>query len=199
MAIFIVRHAETIGNAARVIQLPDAPLSETGRDQAARLAERMEASSVARIVASDFLRAVQTAGFVSELTGIPTETESSLRERDFGDLRGRAFDTLGVNPFAPDFVPPNGETRPAFLARVARAWARITQLAAETGGNLLVVTHGQVCRALVEQHVQRPPGVGLPPMWGNTSVTEVQSTAPWAAQRINCSAHLEAVALKAAL
>jgi broad specificity phosphatase PhoE len=65
-------------------------------------------------------------------------------------------------------------------------------MAAQTDGDLLVMTHGQLCRALVEQHVQLPAGKPLPPSWLNTSVTVVRSTAPWSASLVNCTAHLTA-------
>ena len=37
--ILIIRHGESVSNAARVVQLPDVPLSEQGQEQARRLAE----------------------------------------------------------------------------------------------------------------------------------------------------------------
>jgi broad specificity phosphatase PhoE len=188
--MFIVRHAETIGNAARVIQMPAVDLSEQGHRQAARLAERFVGGNIRRIVSSDFLRAVQTASYVSERLGLQLEFEAALRERDFGDLRGKSYDAVAGNLYAPDFLPPNGESRPVFLARAALAWQRIAAMAAQTGGDLLVMTHGQMCRALVELHVRLPVGTSLPPSWQNTSVTVVQSAPPWSASLVNCTAYL---------
>jgi len=37
VAVFLVRHAETLANAARIVQRPDDPLSARGREQAAHL------------------------------------------------------------------------------------------------------------------------------------------------------------------
>jgi broad specificity phosphatase PhoE len=173
-----------------VFQAPTATLSTLGRNQAERLAERLATTGVARIVCSDYLRAEETARAVSLKTGVPIEFESSLRERDFGDLRGQSYDVPGFNPFAPDFMPPNGESRAQFLQRIAAAWTRITALTAQTDGKLLVMTHGQVCRALVQNHVDAASVGVLPPMWFNTSVTEIESRAPWRALRVNCVAHL---------
>jgi broad specificity phosphatase PhoE len=190
MSIFIVRHAETVGNAARIIQMPTVELSARGRTQAALLAERLADANIARILCSDFLRAIQTAECVSKRIGVTIEFETSLRERDFGDLRGKSYDAIVGNLYAADFQPPNGENRAAFLARAALAWQRITAMAAQTDGDLLVMTHGQLCRALVEQHVHLPAGKSLPPSWLNTSVTALQSTAPWSASLVNCTAHL---------
>ena len=190
MPLFIVRHAETVGNAARIIQSPEAPLSDFGKSQAERLARRMQQSAITHIISSDFLRAMQTAEAVSRLTGVGIEMEPTLRERDFGDLRGLSYDSLPMNPFDPSYSPPNGEDRPTFLRRVALGWERVSSLAARMPGNLLVVTHGQVCRALVQQHTQLAPGASLPPTWMNTSVTAVDVGPPWRAQLVNCVAHL---------
>jgi len=41
MTILLVRHGETAGNAARILQRPDIPLNERGIRQAAQLAERL--------------------------------------------------------------------------------------------------------------------------------------------------------------
>ena len=40
MAIYLLRHGETPGNAHRVIQKPEVPLSERGLEQARRAARR---------------------------------------------------------------------------------------------------------------------------------------------------------------
>ena len=41
MTILIVRHGETDGNAARILQRPDVPLNERGMRQAEQLARRL--------------------------------------------------------------------------------------------------------------------------------------------------------------
>jgi len=190
MSILLVRHAETLENAARVIQVPTTPLSAAGRAQAERLAERMVGSGVARILASDLVRAVETAAYVSGRTGVQVELDPDLRERDFGDLRGTPYTALTIDPFGLDYVPPNGESWAAFHARVAVAWERIVRTATETPGNILVITHGLVCRALVKRHLALPPDESLPAVWGNAALTEVDAMPPWTVRRLNCLAHL---------
>lgn len=189
--IFVVRHGETDCNAARVIQRPTALLSEQGRLQAARLATRLASEGITRILSSDFPRAFDTAVAVAGRIGIEVESEQLLRERDFGDYCGRSYDSLPSSPLPLDFSPPNGEGPEAFFARLGHAWRRITRSAQETSGNILVVTHGVVCRGLVLQHVQLPAGSELPRSWFNTSVTEVDADPPWTARRLNCIAHLQ--------
>ena len=59
-------------------------------------------------------------------------------------------------------------------------------------GTLVVITHGLVCRALVERHARVPEGIFVPQRFDNTSVTELHEDAPHAASVINCTAHLAA-------
>ena len=189
--IFLIRHGETVGNASRIVQLPDSPLSPRGLAQAERLARRLAAEGVARIVSSDFARAVTTAQALQHATGAPLSYEPLLEERNFGDLRGRAYADLGFDMFEPDYAPPNGESWPVFHARVDRAWERVQELAAVTDGNLAVVTHGLVCRSLAGRHLILPDGETAPERWENTSVTIVECPAPWRVRRLNCIAHLD--------
>ena len=188
--LIIVRHGETDFNAARIIQMPVAALSEQGRSQAALLADRLADAGITRIVSSDFPRAADTAAVVSSRTGVAVDHDVLLRERDFGDFIGRSYDSFPSNPLPLDFAPPNGEGPDAFFGRMAQAWDLITNLVADTPGNLLVVTHGLVCKAMVSKYVEPTSVATVPRSWLNTSVTEISAAAPWLARRINCVAHL---------
>lgn len=189
--LFLIRHGETIGNAFRIVQRPDSPLSPRGVAQAERLARRLAGEGVAHIVSSDFARAAMTADRVQNATGAPLSYEPLLQERNFGDLRGTPYSELGLDMFAPDYAPPNGETWEVFHARVAEAWARVQAFAAATGGDLAVVTHGLVCRSLAGRHLVLPQGAVAPERWENTSLTIVECPAPWRVRLLNCVAHLD--------
>jgi probable phosphoglycerate mutase len=190
MAILLIRHGETAWNAARILQRPETPLSDRGRAQAERLAGRLAGAGVTRILASDLARAAMTAEPIGRATGAPIERDPVLRERDFGDLRGTPYAELSTDIFAPDYVPPGGESWPRFHARVARAWQRIVEAAAAGDGSLAVVTHGLVCRALVDRHL-RAPAHAAPERWANASLTVIEPTPPWTVRLLNCTAHLE--------
>ena len=189
--IFLIRHGETAGNAGRIVQHPDIPLSSRGMAQAERLARRLARAAVARIFSSDLARARETADALQRATGAPLEFEPLLHERNFGDIRGTAYIDLGFDMFAPDYAPPNGETWALFHARVDRAWERVQALAAATDGNLAVVTHGLVCRSLASRHLGLPEGAVVPERWENASVTIVECAAPWRVTLLNCVAHLD--------
>lgn len=192
--IFLIRHGETAGNAARIVQRPDIPLSERGIAQADRLARRLVNAGIAGILASDLRRAAMTAQSLSRTTGVPVAFEALLHERNFGDIRGTAYADLGFDPFHPDYAPPNGESWDAFHARVDRAWTRIQEVAAATPGHLAVVSHGLVCKSLAGRHLALPAGAEVPERWENTSVTIIDARAPWRVALLNCCAHLDDLA-----
>ena len=191
MAIFLIRHGETIGNAFRVVQRPDDPLSPRGVAQAERLARRLAHEGLTHIVSSDFARAQVTAECLRSVTGVPLSIEPLLQERNFGDLRGTPYAELGFDAFAPGYAPPNGETWEAFHARVDTAWTRVQALAGAADGHLAVVTHGLVCRSLAARHLVLADGDAVPERWENTSLTIVDGPAPWRARLLNCIAHLD--------
>ena len=190
MTILIVRHGETDGNATRVLQRPDVPLNTRGIRQAEQVALRLCAHGFAHILCSDLLRAQMTAAPIAAGSGITIEESPLLQERNFGDLRGRPYDSLPENPFAPGFAPPNGEDHRAFHARVAEAFALIVERRRSVKGTLVVVTHGLVCHAIVERHVHLPAVVLAPERFDNTGVTILHEDAPHSVSLVNCTQHL---------
>jgi probable phosphoglycerate mutase len=191
VSIFLIRHGETVGNASRVVQHPDSPLSPRGVAQAERLARRLAREGIAHILSSDFARAASTAAALRRTLHVPLTFEPLLQERNFGDLRGIPYADLGLDMFAPDYAPPNGETWEVFHRRVDRAWARILDAAAATEGHLAVVTHGLVCRSLAANHLLLAAGHVVPEKWENTSLTICEGPAPWRVGLLNCVAHLD--------
>ncbi len=196
MAIYLIRHGETASNAARVLQHPETPLSERGLSQAARLGERLAGHAFAHILVSDYARAHQTAEAVSATTSTALEVTPLLRERSFGDLRGRPYAELaeeGIDPFAEGYAPPGGESWEQFHARVAQAWSHATDVAHTATGDVAVVTHGLVCHGVVGNHARLADGVGPIEGWTNTSVTVLEPGKPWTVTLLNCAEHLDDV------
>src|SRR5262245_26597320 len=190
MAIRLVRHGETDGNAVRILQRPDVPLNERGMRQAELLARRLSARGFVCILCSDLLRARMTAAPLAARSGIAIEESPLLQERNFGDVRGVPYAALAENPFGPGFAPPNGEDWPTFHARVADAFAFIVSRRRSVNGTLVVVTHGLVCRAVVERHALLGEGVFVPERFDNTSITVMHEDAPHRVSLINCTRHL---------
>lgn len=189
MSILLVRHGETASNAARIVQTPDAPLSERGIMQAERLAVRLEQLGLEAILSSDYARARRTAEIVARATGASIDPWPALRERSFGALRGLAYADCPADIFAPDFAPPGGETWDEFHARVARAWRDVQERAAEVRGHLAVISHGLVCASIVERLVGLGDR-GARPAWANASLTVLSTQPPHTIELLNCTQHL---------
>jgi probable phosphoglycerate mutase len=190
MAIYLVRHGESVSNAARIVQLPDVRLSPAGVAQAERLARRLVSTGLGHILSSDLPRATMTADALHRATGAPVTLDPGLQERNYGDVRGTPYSALCVDIFAADYEPPGGETWAEFHVRVDAAWTRVLAAAARTEGHLVVVTHGLVCQRVLERHLDAPAGDA--PVWGNTALTVIDGTPPRHVRLLACTAHLDA-------
>ncbi|MET0350384.1 MAG: histidine phosphatase family protein [Rhizobacter sp.] len=190
MSIILVRHGETLLNVARTLQPPDTPLSPTGRAQADAVARRLAELGVGAIVSSDMPRARATAEAISQATGLPVAETPLLQERNFGDLRGQSYDTLGFNPLTMTDAPPNGESAEVFFQRVGRAFDDAVQRQRGLPKPLVVVTHGLVIHAMLQRHLQLAAMHTMPARLGNTSVTVFSPEAPHLVDVLDCTAHL---------
>ncbi len=189
--LHLIRHGETPLNAARVLQPADTPLSPRGLAQARALAERMRSLPLAGILSSDMPRALQTAEAIAAACGLPIETSPLLQERNFGALRGLAYDTLGFDPLAMAEAPPGGESVPDFEARALQGWALILQRRAALGGPLAVVSHGLVLRVWLQPGRVDLQGQSLPAHVPNTSLSSVDSAPPHRAHTVASAMHLD--------
>lgn len=94
LILHFVRHGETTYNAERRIQgqMHEVPLSELGRQQAEEIAETLASTSATQIIASDLLRAMDTARTIGARLDVPITPEPALRERHFGVMQGRLYE-----------------------------------------------------------------------------------------------------------
>jgi 2,3-bisphosphoglycerate-dependent phosphoglycerate mutase len=192
MSIILVRHGETEGNAARILQRPEVPLNARGIRQAELLAERLATFEIAHVLCSDLTRARMTTAPLLVRTRGTVEESPLLQERDFGDLRGKPYAELAQDPFLPDFEPPNGESWTVFYERVATAFELISARRRVLRGDLLVVTHGLVCGALLHRHLRLTADLSAPLKFDNTSVTIFDAEPPHTVRLLNCTRHLDA-------
>jgi probable phosphoglycerate mutase len=204
MAIYLIRHGETEWNRSRVVQVPETPLSERGLAQAQLLAGRVADVGISRIVSSDMARTRMTADPVEAATGAALSFDPDLRERNFGDHRGTPYAELmeqGIELFAPEYAPPNGESWEVFHERVDRAWASACRIADGLEGHLALVTHGLVCHSIAARLAELPAACvapqsyarnGPPIRFGNTSVSRLVGPSPWRFDLFACTAHLDA-------
>jgi len=192
MTIIFVRHGETALNAARTLQPASTPLGPRGLLQAAAAARRLALEGLGAVLSSDLPRALQTAEAIAAASSVTLQTTALLQERNFGELRGRPYDSLDFDPLAMLEAPPGGESMATFLQRVAEAFAFAVRLRAQMAAPLAVVSHGLVIRALLGVQVPLAPGQALPVRIGNTALTIVDALPPYRALRVNCVTHLDA-------
>ena len=88
MELYAIRHGQSAANAIQAhAGWAQVPLTELGREQAAKTGELLKGLEFERIIVSDLLRARETAQIA--LPGRNFEQDSRLRETNVGSLQGR--------------------------------------------------------------------------------------------------------------
>ncbi len=201
----LVRHGESVASHERFIAgyRTCRGLTELGRRQAAALRDRLARSGEIRadvLVASNFLRAMQTAEILAPAFGdVPVMEDPGVGEHDPGPIcDGLTFaefvERFGDNrdwddPYHDNFT--GGETISAFHHRVATA---LHDLAAEHRGKTVVVAcHGGVVDVAFRSFLRLSIAGGFELHTLNTSITSFERVAAtrWKLERYNDSAHLE--------
>ncbi len=192
MSIYLIRHGETELNVARIMQPAETPLSARGKAQSQSLAARMFGCGLAGVVSSHLPRAWQTASEVAWASGLQPQACELLQERNFGELRGLSYDSLGFNPLFMTQAPAGGEAALQFAQRVSAAFRFVVALRASMSGPLAVVTHGMVIRQMLLGCGICGDGLQMPSHFGNTSLSELGAVAPHQLKILNCTTHLAA-------
>jgi broad specificity phosphatase PhoE len=175
--VYLARHGQTAYNLERRFQgqLP-VPLDDTGRAQAAELAERAAEHGFASLWSSPLLRARETTEIVAGRIGLEPREDERLMETDAGDWTDLLFSDVQAKAPAEfaafvagdaNFAFPGGESFAHQERRVAAALEDVER------GELpaLVICHGMVIRAALsgraghwEPHAVRVPNGGLVPL-----------------------------------
>jgi broad specificity phosphatase PhoE len=168
--VYLARHGQTAYNLEGRFQgqLP-VPLDDTGRAQAAELAEHALMGDFAALWCSPLLRARETADIVASRVGIQPREDPRLMETDAGDWTNLSFVEVQAHApelfaaFAagdPSFAFPGGESFGQQEVRVAAALEDVEKDALPA----LVVCHGMVIRAALSVRVGKwlPGGQRVP-------------------------------------
>ena len=155
--VFLVRHGATELSAEdRFAGATDVALSEEGRAQAARLAERLRDDHVVAVYCSPLQRTRDTALLLATPHGLPPVEDAGLREIDHGRWEGltraevetrfgHEYARWEEDPFT--FAPAGGECGLDVMARALPVIRRIVE--AHAGQNVIVVSHKATIRLVI--------------------------------------------------
>jgi broad specificity phosphatase PhoE len=140
--VYFVRHGQSQANLGKVYANFDSPLTELGLEQARAVAGQLADKKISLIIASDMVRAKQTAEEIAAGLGYDPakiRLDSRLREVGVGNLVGQT--SHGMPGYLDHLANPHGDTtfEPLETAK-SRANSLLAGLA-EHQGNILLVSH----------------------------------------------------------
>jgi probable phosphoglycerate mutase len=155
--IFLIRHGATVLTTEdRFAGATDVELSDEGREQAQRLAERLSAERITAIYASPLGRTVETASIIAQPHGLEVVRRDGLREISHG--RWEQMTRREVEEKFPEeaaaweedpytFAPAGGESGLAVTARALPVLIEIIR--AHRSDYVAVVSHKATIRLLL--------------------------------------------------
>ena len=196
LRMVVLRHGETAYTAEkRYSGRGDIPLSEAGREQAARSAARVRALApdLAAVVSSPLKRCLETAAALGDL---PIHVEDDLIECDFGEWEGLTYADVRAR-YGPEqdrwlastaVAPPGGESFQQVAMRVRRAVRGLQER--YEGKQIAVVSHVTPIKLLLRDALAAsdsflfrlyldPAGISVVDSWpdGGVAVRSVNETA----------------------
>jgi broad specificity phosphatase PhoE len=197
--LLLIRHAESSANAEGRLQGHlDIPLSDRGRRESARLAERLTSFSIDALYASPLARAWETARIVAARVVLEPIERAALMERDVGELAGLTREEILAR--FPQYARDRAARRPVevpgferdepFVARVLAAFDTI--IASHSEERVAVVTHGGVIGAYIRHALELPTVRPGPLTIDNASITVFDVAANGSARMVsmNDTCHL---------
>ena len=200
--IYLVRHAEAEGNVKEFFQgRTDTEVSEKGRLQLERLAERFKCIPIEAVYSSPLKRAYFTAEAVNRFHGLPIITDKEIIEINGGDWEGVKWAEL-PEKFPEElrlwkeeinhFTAPHGESTKQVYDRMKAA---MKQIASENKGRTIaVVSHGMAIKAYLNCADGREWENYADPGWSdNTAISLIEYSDELVPRIIfkNDSTHLE--------
>lgn len=169
--LWLVRHGETEwSRTGQHTGRTDIPLTETGREQALVLREKLAGHEFALVLSSPLERARETARLAG--FGNVVQIDPSLREWDYGDYEGRT--AVDIRQGVPGWTVwhsevKNGET----ILEVAERARAVTRRVEAVEGDVLIFSHGHMLRVLTACWLEFPPQAGERFALGTASVSRL--------------------------
>ena len=133
--IYLIRHCETTG------QVPDAPLTPRGKEQARRLCTRLLELPITHLISSPYRRALDSIQPLATALKLPITREDALKERQLSAVPLDDWqDHLRQTFVNPDYTCPGGESSRIATERITRVVGEALQ---QHDGSILM-THGNL-------------------------------------------------------
>ncbi len=158
--LFLIRHGQTTWNIEHRLpgQLPGIELTDTGREQAKRLAQALKTVPLTAIISSPLERAIETARYLAEGRNLTIQLEPDLMDIELGRWTGQNRDVLTKhdpvwqaflrNPLTgPEGVETFSDVEQRAVAAVER-WLHKES----TGAYPAFVTHSDVIKLLIAHY-----------------------------------------------
>ena len=161
--VILVRHGRTTANASGMLagRTAGVQLDDVGREQAARVGQRLAEVPLVAVVSSPLERCVQTAQFILDRQGGSplTPIEDDITECDYGQWAGRSLGELSkeklwsvVQAQPSAVVFPGGESMPTMQARSVAAVRRLDATYESEhgpGAVWVAVSHGDIIKSVL--------------------------------------------------
>jgi broad specificity phosphatase PhoE len=207
MKVYFVRHGESESNQQKIRLGPSASLTQTGREQAQLVANRLKLIQVDRILTSPYPRASQTAEIIQKTITSELHIHDDIHEikspsvylgRSNDDPEVIALDELRWQNFKDETWHHSDEENLADSRTRAKKF--IHQLSDMSDDTIIVVTHANFLRTLLAEMVfgeilstdiYRCFAMGI--VLGNTGITVVENRTDgsWKIITLNDLTHLE--------
>ncbi len=151
MRLILVRHGTTIWNEEGKYQgVIDVPLSDKGRQEAKRVANRLQNEDIKAVYSSHLVRARETAEIIARPHGLPVKVIREIGEINFGDWEGLTSQEI-IKQFGEDAYRlwledpgkveiSGGDRLSDFGERVLKGFNQVVQ--AHPEDTVVMVTHG---------------------------------------------------------
>lgn len=209
LQVYLVRHGETVWNAARRIQgQSDSALTEKGEQQARQVGERARTLGITHVISSDLGRTRRTAEIIADACGCSVKLDPRLRELNMGVLEQRPIDSLSeeeegwrrtlVNGTVNGRIP-EGESMAELAERMQQALNACLEL--PPGSCPLLVSHGMALGVLISTLLGLPAHAERRLRLRNCSLSRVDHqqsawlAAGWVVETAGDVSHLDLPAL----
>ena len=177
--LYLIRHGRSTWNAeGRVQGEADAPLDNTGREQARKLAHKLQDIDFDAFYSSPLSRASETAKIVAEPHDLPITFDERLMERSFGAWTGKLAAEIDEEMKKPLYSnwrlngPPDGESQTQIANRAMAVFNEI--IAAHIDQTIAVVSHGGLLNAYLLHLIGLPLETSVYIHFFNTAVARIR-------------------------